>query len=1631
MIKTLPNWAELFGNLELCDCEHCRSVLSPAAYFVDLLHFLQRGSKNTSGKSPYEVLTEIYRPDLPHIKLSCENTNTPIPYIDLVNEILEYYVARGILDREVAYDTGETSAEELSANAQSYGNKPFHRAYEKLASVVFPVSLPYHQPLHAMRIYLTHLGTSRAELMKAFSSVPGVLTNALVAEELRLAPLDWEVFTGKMLDASQANSTIQPAELYGYDAAAASTWAKEVIKVPTFLDRTRLDYTELISLLRTRAANPAYPAGESNVALLERLPIDIATLDRLASSNSPPFAVTAIPPPTLDLLSKANIKPNEFVDWANRNYAALGTLLLLDSPDSTCDLDKTTIKHLDQTKDVSDTELLTLQKLVRLYRKLGWTIGELDVAVRTLGSSVIDEALLRRIAIANELLAIGSNRKEVLAILGGLDVGPADSLYAQIFLSRAVLDIDTVFQPDASGAVLSPSSPGVQVADHIPALRQALRQSEADLDMIRKDAGLDAPTANLDLTGLSTIYRYSALARLLGMSMRQLIAFRALSRFPAVNLASPEDLREFAMDAQTIKEAGWTSDTLDFLFRHATATGAGASEDPLDEFDLALSLRAGLAAITVDKQLRPDPEGDFTINRLELLYGKEIADHTAQMIRGTAIYSTPLSTAPVWTVIPAVLGPRISYEGKQLRIRGPLSGDEANQLTTAAGADVVLKSAIDSLEEMPRRLIKETLTAFLPDSLDAIAHLIDAPAGGLPSDVAAKFSYLMERLLPYVRQRLAQSLVQDAIAQTLNVDRTIAVALLDTCKSADGKGSLSDDFRIVGDSDIAKAEFGSGWDGWLIPLFNEEYTLTMKADQAVELTLSDRAAPLALANVAPKYALATLANQGSKSIPIPLTAGRAYRLVVKSAATAASRITIEWSSKSIPPQLIAGERLIPYEPVDTVAVATRLLRKVVQFVTRFRLSEDEIRLLAKLSETSALFDRTKIPVSASARSNATAAQLFSQWKTLVRYAAVRDALPDGAMTLKTLLHEGAKPALPPDPMLVKAYATDHPSMSSLVASLGATASQPLSIDLLYRVLQCMKLARRLGTSVTTLIGWGKSYPTFGALIGTTTEGIAQSIKRITKAQYDEKTWLKVAKSLSDVLREGQRTALLDYATAQQGAPFKDASQAFEHFLLDVEMSSCMSTSRIKQAIGAVQLFVQRCLMNLESDVDPSQIDGEQWEWMSHYRVWEANRKIFLYPENWIVGSLRKSKTPQFRELESALMQREITNETAERAFLEYLRKLDEIARLEICGVFNEDRDPVTDEEINRLHVFGRTGPGSPHAYYYRRREPEGVWAPWEAVQLDIQGIEGERSGVHLIPIVWNRQLYLFWPIFSEKASPQQSIDKENPTPPAMHWEVKLAWSVYIDGKWVSKRTSAGALDVTLLRPQNPREWRFLPQIDKKGNLRIACIGRIFEPGNAVLSTTSAGEGAFTFSDCGPVGASVERVQDIKLGAFHQMRVYPMPTTEDYYANFEGHFSGDLELILFTGDYADAKAIRDITAQSSANRTKVLGTTQAPLVINTSFQRRQFTAEDPFFLHDRDGCYLVERISSEWSLLPLSDPNEVVPDPKIESTNLSKGYFNRAKDLPMPVPGLFQQSSTQPWTDARRKLNVLGIGGLKL
>ena len=254
---------------------------------------------------------------------------------------------------------------------------------------------------------------------------------------------------------------------------------------------------------------------------------------------------------------------------------------------------------------------------------------------------------------------------------------------------------------------------------------------------------------------------------------------------------------------------------------------------------------------------------------------------------------------------------------------------------------------------------------------------------------------------------------------------------------------------------------------------------------------------------------------------------------------------------------------------------------------------------------------------------------------------------------------------------------------------------------------------------------------------------AQAVKQSLSLAYSQDRWLEALGAIQDELRTIKRDALL--AQLLNKLHMEDSDAFYQHYLIDPAEAPCGTTSRIVEAHAAVQLFAQRILLNLEPFAF-ERADAEAWQWRKKYRVWEAARKIFLWPENWLEPEWRDNKSAFFAELEDELLQGEVTAERAEELYLNYLHKVDSVAQLEIMGMYYDENDA---DGNDTLHVFARTK-GVSQRYYYRRLENGWQWTPWEPVELDI-------SGDHLIPVVGNARLYLFWPEFSQSDNPNSTI----------------------------------------------------------------------------------------------------------------------------------------------------------------------------------------------------------------------------------------------------------------------------------
>ncbi|MCP4401896.1 MAG: hypothetical protein GY801_31925, partial [bacterium] len=301
----VPNYSNLFGSPDICECKHCRSVYSPAAYLVDLLRFLWRGTPNDDGKSPLDMLARR-RPDLLHLPLTCENTNTVIPYIDLVNEVMEYYTAEEGLDKDAAYDTGETTAEELRANPQNVNLK----AYRNLKDAVYPFTLPYHQPLDAIRTYSAHLKTGRHAVMTTMQTdFSAAVIRAIEAEALGLSEEEYTILTKKKFD--DTNDTKAIYEYFGYTNAV--DLEQKMTAVPEFLKRSGVKYTELVELVKTQFINPFQTVLEFLEDLFENSDMDAETIYNKLEDIEAGVLIPSTDAAIMEALSDQNITSEEFV----------------------------------------------------------------------------------------------------------------------------------------------------------------------------------------------------------------------------------------------------------------------------------------------------------------------------------------------------------------------------------------------------------------------------------------------------------------------------------------------------------------------------------------------------------------------------------------------------------------------------------------------------------------------------------------------------------------------------------------------------------------------------------------------------------------------------------------------------------------------------------------------------------------------------------------------------------------------------------------------------------------------------------------------------------------------------------------------------------------------------------------------------------------------------------------------------------------------------------------------------------------------------------------------------------------------------------------------------------------------
>jgi hypothetical protein len=1621
LVKHFPTLESLFGSMDFCECDHCRSVLSPAAYLIDLLQFLDKDSEQNTAmtwadslqqwrtthdgaaypfrnpaaqaqyeadwrvthpgqpvpeteQTPYAVLI-ARRPDLINIELTCANTNTAIPYIDVVNEILEYYVAHDGLDASAAHDTGRATSAELLAEPQHI--EP--AAYSKLHSSLYPLTLPFDLWLETVRQFCDAFEIPLWQLLEVLRQ-RDMLDDptapydyaAIFTEYLGLSPAEYQIFTDP--DPLKAWH-----HLYGYDDSPTAADAQEraldaMASAKALSRRLGIRYTELADIVRTEFVNPAlgglsviYKLGitpgdvrhyrdsralfETNRDLIGAVRGDLSDADKARYDALTPANWTAIHEVDA-FVKRSDMHAAEYPSsgfsraWLDTALAsnAFDDVAVLVDPDAGCNFDLTTLQYAFRTGQARRADpilLLRINLFVRLWKALGWSIEEIDRALNVfidvgtpfdtanLAHQPLKKALvsIAHLKALDARVSVGTpGRLKLLALWSPLATTGMRPLYAQLFLTRSVLKRDPVFD-DAFGSYLSPhglaalasartyevwqhnvasvdaldagpfgahpllsvaydpilkiqtlsyqgvlkdsdkailrglsASPVLEplldavqqqardytrIRGHLPAIQGALELTADEIAAILTAAGLALETAPLDIPTLSILYRYRLMAKAVSLTVEDIIALKRLSGIDPFSLAlvvppDPTGLGalwgqalRFVELADQLKTAGFTIRDLAYLLHHDFDAAGPYNTDREPVSAVLAAIATGIRAIRAEHALPVD-----------------LTTVTEDMLRQKASLVLPADAVDMLVV----------------RMRGELPLDNT------------FRAFFDTF------LLKQTIGASVSGFLDAgdlnllfapLKPLVTFTPGDSPSTITRKRAKnaqieaenaatladrrqrLVQALLPYVQEHAIRQFVMPAVAGALDADASLVTsmltetALIGSVQPDGTQTPLLHSFAAVEDARLKATFFQSGDLGNPVApavALDAADTSLLHADGTPVRPAGTRSVRfegiLQVPSTGPYQFFAVLdAAQSTATVQfdhldtsvldavagsahdeqsgtVELKAGVLYRFTITLGRLGSKHARVLVQSATMPKGPL--NQLTLFAP-DAFAGAERahlLLRKVLLLIDTLRLKEREIRYVATHAGDFGGLNFSTMPTALNTWDEARAH--FLAVRRLADYVILRGDLAGGTDGLVDVYEARGTDAFAE--RLAQLSRRDIDVVKRTAALLPSSAS-------LMRLWEALQAVGRFGVSPAVLEQWTRIVSP-GAGDRQRFE-IARDMKAALKARFNTEAWQRIAQPIFDRLRRGQRDALVAYI--MHARQFERPDQLYEYFLIDPGMEPVVQTSRIRLAISSVQMFIQRSLLNMEPQVHPSVINSQQWDWMKRYRVWEANRKIFLYPENWLEPEFRDDKTHLYEKLEGLLLESDVSNDVVEDGFLQYLRGLEELARLNIVAMYCEN---TGDPARNVLHVVGRTY-SEPHKYFYRRYVHR-AWTPWVPIEADV-------LGDHLAPVVWRNRFYLFWLTFLDRSAPDgqpssgavrevavtadaaglkqkgsaMSVISDqtssaavtdlslneitNAVKKAASWKyvsVQLHWTEYLQGEWRTQETAGHAASLTAVVPSS-------------------------------------------------------------------------------------------------------------------------------------------------------------------------------------------------------------------------------------
>jgi hypothetical protein len=1302
--RGIDGYEDLFGEQDYCRCEECASLLSPAAYYVDLMsfvesHLLNRAFAGAAANHPLNL--QRRRPDLWTLELTCANTDRELPLLEIVDKLLEDHIAR---------QTG------FAGNLGDQAAVWRHVYRERVATAADSFAQPFLLPLERVEVYLAHFALTRGEI----AALLGAGADEFAAATLRLSRREWELVT-------------EPNTARGFLERIYRT------ELPFAPDGTlfRIEAHDLLRAiavaLRKDAIRPE-PADERESKIVRD---DLAAL--LAT---------------------------RFVGQLRIQGERRG----LESIQN----------DVEYVYGPSSASLDRLHRFVRLWRTLDWSPDELDLVLGHLGTAGlaggIDPTALRRIC---QLLGLERrfqlSVEELIVLFHLLPTAPVAPATEGLFDRRF----------NGAGLVeLGGRLPRDDVELVHPVLRDdPAEPSAADWALRRLLAGLAVGADQL-------LELIRGLAVPLGVDLSP---------------GAPEADRGF----------GLSHGNLSLLYRHARlADWLGLTLPTLFRLaELAPNVAQGYAATFDDVRALidfhdwfEDCPGDIAeiVEDLAFITGRPVGDESR--------FPDPVEVA-------ALIVERVERDGSLIF------------------ADTLF-AELDGVSEAESRAIVSanapaTLTALgegryrLADTFDP-ASPIEIP--DLPDDVTVDEGAARELLAPHHASRIVPAL----LSTELGVDEAKATALVALTGRTLTDPALAQALRGEDPSTPTALEQLVGTTIPLATLFEAE-----RLDASSVAFVRDHRDVFALdpANIDVEAAMRV---ESYRRLARPLNAASsdpALRAAdLREALAAFDPATGFRAEGQAPLANVLGVEAAVSRSLeanvalpDTPLAALERLQTAAEIATRLGIDGKTLALTAAEDYDSlaiaaaGLFAaiRAKYPDETDwqERSEPFEGRILGR-----RRDGLADFLVFSADVPRRPLHRLVNSATRD-----RFYTTSDDERNAAVsqgdyvsegdACWVYTTPQPGTVPL-HRLVgqeEDGNVYHFYTTSDDERDRWID-------MLGYNSEGEAGWVYAAPQPDSRPLHHLGTGGGRLYTTSDAERDrAVAQFGYFDQGeacwvpsAPFRSREDLYRYFLIDVEVDGCFPTSPVVAAMGSLQLYVHRVLMNLEQDDDgnlnvrPDWVPHDQWERREHFRVWQAGARVFLHTESYLGPDVRDDKTPLFEALETELLQNDIDEQAVLDAYGRYLAGFQELASLAIAGAYH-DIDRVNKRDV--LHLIGVTT-ADPPSFYYRAVENAyhgalinssagTVWGPWRPMDVQIPARK-------VAPIVHQGRLHVFWVEIT--TTPQNEITEGKSRFVGYTHRLAVKFSTLrLDGSWTAPQRvglygvppfeeSDGVLDDPLAEP---------------------------------------------------------------------------------------------------------------------------------------------------------------------------------------------------------------------------------------